>query len=1147
MRKVIFLLLLCICLHFVPITLANDKAFISIVNPIRGSDFWDLKNQTPDVAVFGQAKILEKYNLPATWLLRFDVLDDKNIVDLLKKRPLDEKGLFLEITPTWTKDARVSYNKGSSWHSAGAAFLTGYSLSGREKLIDTSFEKFKSVFGEYPKSVGAWWVDSYSINYMQKKYEIIAVLIVADQYSTDNYQIWGQYFGTPYYPSKINALHPAQSLENKTPVVIMQWAARDPVNSYGNGVLESTYSVQANDYLDYHKLNINYFSSLLDIYTKQSFNKFSQLVVGLENSYDWKKYSKEYDNQMKTLAGKRSLNQISILTMKDFSSWYKGNFPDLSPEQIIVADDPLGTFKKVVWFMNPYYRVGWFFNQDGSVFRDIRQYIDGDQELCLKERCDSVNFATTATRVLDEVSFGHKWIIDEGKIKDFKVEHINDKYKISYLSEAGKVRRIEFLPRDISVDGKISSIDGAILDATKKDLERKQIQKSLNYGISKISVPSLLKAIIIFTIFLVIACMIPGFNLISKNIKGAPFFQKIFLSNVVGFVGLTLVFYIISLVNLRPLIFLYLLINLYVFFKFKLFLQVFDNLPQIKNKFSLSLTMLIICGTIFQVLPVFQSGINFNYGLGFWGPNTHDGIWHISLINELLKNVPPQNPIFSGVVLKNYHYFYDLLIAVTNYLTNLSTLDLVFRFFPIIFSLSLGIGSYFLIWNLFKESFGIVNTKVAVFISLYLIYFAGSFGWIVEFITQRHLGGESAFWANQAVSFNLNPPFAASLIIIIALLQLLPFKARLTKSGFFASIILIGSLIAFKSYPGALILLSILIIGLIDIFRTKNFSFIILFIFGGLISTFLFLSNFKPSDSLLIVSPFWFVNSMIDSPDRVGWTRLALTRIVGLNDKNWIKFFGAEGLSLAIFIIGNLGLRFFALFSLIKFRQILKNKSFLFLTILSLFSTFIPLIFIQAGNPWNTIQFFYYGMYVSSLVAGVVISYLIFKLPRIVGILIVTIVIFIGPINSVVTARGYLVSKPHAFVSSKEIEGLTFLSSQEKGEILTYPYDQSLKKDIAEPWPLLVYDSTAYVAALSGKSVYLEDESQNQILLTDYKKRQVASNDFFMGSDNQKIEFLRKNNIKYIYIPKIFNQKLSESNDIKNIFENEEVIIYQKL
>ncbi len=742
---------------------AQSSSFVSIVNPVRGGDFWEEKDQRPQTVVFGQLEILRQQNIPATWLIRFDALKNTNITDALKDVQSNEKGLFLEITPTWSAEAGVAYRKSENWHAAGSAFLSGYEQDERIKLVDSSFEEFKRVFGYYPKSVGAWWIDSFSLEYMQQKYKITGALIVSDQYTTDNYQIWGQYWSTPYYPSKINALHPAQTLESKLPVVITQWAARDPVNGYGNGVLESTFSVQANDYIDYHDLDTKYFSKLIDIYTQQPFNKFAHLVVGLENSYSWSKYSNEYKNQIDLLMQKQKEGQLSIVTLANFSNWYQKTFPQLSPEHIIIADDPLGSFKKVVWFMNPYYRVGWFFNQDGSVFRDIRQYIDGQEELCLKDRCDSVNFATSATRVLDEVSFGHKWIIDEGKINDFKVSQDRDRYVISYNNEVGRLREIAFLPRDISVDGKISSIDGAILDATKKDLNTKKINSQIEKGTFEWSATSILLKIIKFILFLVFACIVPGLVLTNKVFeKSAPLLSKIFLSTITGLVSLTLMFYLTSLLNLRPLIFLYLFINIIIFIRLKLYnlfpkertCSFSGKFPKFKNKFNLALIGIIASGTIFQVLPTFKSGLIFPFGMGFWGPNTHDGVWHISLINQLVKDVPPQNPVFAGEVLKNYHYFFDLLVAVTIYVTKVPALDLLFRFYPFVFSLLLGIGTYYLIKTLFKLT-DTFKSKLTVLFSLYLVYSAGSFGWIVEFIKMRHWGGGSRLFGQTSRSHSI--------------------------------------------------------------------------------------------------------------------------------------------------------------------------------------------------------------------------------------------------------------------------------------------------------------------------------------------------------------------------------------------------------
>lgn len=1143
------LISLLIFLLFPSFVLANSSAFVSIVNPVRGDDFWDIKDQSVETAVLGQVEILKEINLTATFLFRFDALSNQKVIDAVNTLPQSASGLFLEVTPSWAKSSKVSYRQSDSWHFAGSAFLTGYEREEREKLIDAAFEKFKQVFNFYPKCVGAWWIDAYSLNYMQKRYGVSCALIVSDQYSTDNYQIWGQFWSTPYYPSETDALHPAQTKEAKLPVVVMQWAARDPVNGYGNGVFESTFSLQPNDYMDYHNLDINYFSNLIDLYAKQQFNDFSHLVVGLENSYDWQKYKDEYKRQMEILGQKNQKGQLSLVTMEDFATWYENAFPNLSPPHIIVADDPLGSGKKAVWFMNSYFRAGWFFNQEGSVFRDIRQYVEGEEELCFRSRCDEVNFATFSTRVLDEVTFGHKWVIDEGRISQFNVSKIGENYVITYKNEAGKLRTIEFLPRDISVDGKISSIDGAILDATQKQANQKEIYSKIESGTFAFSLGSVLFKAVTFIVFLSLGCLIPGYLLVNKIFKNKSIYQILFLSLVSGLVELTLIFYILSLLKIRFLIYPYILINLMVFLRLYLYEFKKISIPKIKIRFDLLIFLLIIAGTIFQIVPTFKNGLVYPYGLGFWGPNTHDGVWHISLINQLIKSVPPQNPIFAGQILKNYHYFYDLLVAASAYLTKIPVMDLVFRFYPILFSLSLGIGTYYLTLDLFQEKLGTLKTKIASLFSLYLVYFAGSFGWIVSYIKERQFGGESAFWANQSISFNLNPPFAISLVIIIALLQVLR-VFKIQKTGIILAIILAGSLVGFKAYGAALILMSLLFVGLIK----RKLNYLIIFTGSLFICALIFFSNFQISTALIIFAPFWFIHSMIDSQDRVGWVRLTLARTAGLEKGIWWKFITAEVVSLLIFIMGNLGMRFLSLLSLFRIKSIVKDNNLLFLLVFSTQAIMIPIFFIQSGNPWNTIQFFYYGLYVTALISGIVLLSVTEHLPKFLSAAVVVLFLVIAPINSLVTASYYL-NDPHAKVNEKELEALQFLSRQDDGLVLTYPYDGKLKKRVAEPWPLFVYDSTAYVSALSNKAVYLEDEGQNQILLTDYKKRIVASKDFFRDvipglSSEESLQaaknFLRYNRIKYIYLLNGFFLGFDEDKlPIEKIYQNQEVTIYQ--
>ena len=148
--------------------------------------------------------------------------------------------------------------------------------------------------------------------------------------------------------------------------------------------------------------------------------------------------------------------------------------------------------------------------------------------------------------------------------------------------------------------------------------------------------------------------------------------------------------------------------------------------------------------------------------------------------------------------------------------------------------------------------------------------------------------------------------------------------------------------------------------------------------------------------------------------------------------------------------------------------------------------------------------------------------------------------VILTPINSITTAS-YYIGNPHAKVTAEEMSALDFLLKQDDGTVLTVPFDEKFKNRVDQPWPLFVYDSTAYVSAFSNKASFLEDIAQNQILLTDYETRLSASKDFFLKGDK---DFLSKNNISYIYLPVLFNIKLDEKTlGVEKIFENSEVEI----
>jgi hypothetical protein len=1104
-------------------------------------DFWDNSFDISDTTN-KQIELLKRNNLEATFLIRPDVFLRSEMNGRVEIPESFERGLFLEITPSWADRAGVDYRVSGNWHSAESVFLSGYTQDERKLLIDTAFDGFKQSYGVYPVSVGAWWVDSFSVDYMYQKYKIQAVLIVADQYSTDNYQVWGQYFGYPYYPSKTNALFPAQDINSKIPVVMMQWAARDPINGYGKGVEESTLSVQANDYIDYHDLETGYFKSLLTTYLDQPNNQINQVVVGLENSYSFEKYGQEYENQLNVLVEMSSKGQIQIRDMKSFASIYTNTFRGISPEQIIFSNDPIGGNKKTVWYMNPFYRANWVYDGQSSYFRDVRQYINGQQEMCYLVACKSINFATGAIRVMDQVTNGLSLLVDDGFITDINLKKFSNGYELTYRNAAGRDRIIRFLPKDIGIDSQVSSIDSLILraQAIQKDETKYrfgQVSETFKNNITE-WIFSGLK----FVMFVFLVIFIPGLvwvKFLRVKFLGTRLFFSAMTIGVIAiiFVDYFLVRYWLGFVYLYAIIF-----GVYGLYLFYIGRKSFMFKRDMWDKISM---VIILVGSIYWSLPVIKSATFTPFGLGFWGPNGHDGIWHLAVAESIGKSIPPLNPIFSGEILKNYHYLYDVLLSVSNIFTRIEITDLLFRFYPVFFGVLIGLG----VWSLTRILF---SKKSVTALSLIFVYFLGSFGWIVEYFRNGSLSGESAFWVNQPISTNLNPPFALSLIVLI-LIFLFVYKYFETKNNrlLVGIAILSGSLIGIKIYAFILLMLAFGILGVFGLFK-KSFGYFVALLLSILVGIAVLLPNYDISPKLLnsmasgvfIWDPWWFIHTMVEYPDRVGWLQLAQARVAYFERCEWLKYIMVEMVGLVLFIAGNLGIRLMVFVGVFKIKTIWANELSKLMMVIFILGMTLPMFIIQSGTAWNTIQFFYYVLPIAAIGSAGVLLYLLQRFNVFMVVIVISAFIVFGSINSIERAVSYFQGNPHAVIPFEELEALTVLKQEPVGIVLTYPYDKSLKNNLETPWPLLAYDSTAYVAALSGKVVYMEDEMQNDILGNDYVKRRVSAKDFFSSPNEQ---FLNKNNIKYIYLPKLYKVSISAENlGFSQIFDNGYVVLYRK-
>ncbi|MBI2065882.1 hypothetical protein HYT60_00005, partial [Candidatus Woesebacteria bacterium] len=374
-------------------------------------------------------------------------------------------------------------------------------------------------------------------------------------------------------------------------------------------------------------------------------------------------------------------------------------------------------------------------------------------------------------------------------------------------------------------------------------------------------------------------------------------------------------------------------------------------------KFNFKETLLILVGAVIWSVTMVKSVLLYTFGMGFWGPNGHDGVWHIALAESLSRGSYGM-PVFSGEALKNYHVGFDLILALLHKLTTIPIVNLYFQIIPPVLAVLVGILTYKFVF-LWRKSRG------EAFWATFFVYFGGSFGWVVTLIRDGGIGGESMFWAQQSVSTLINPPFALSLVLLLGGLILL-----LKKRNLLLPILCFGILIQIKAYAGILALMGLFIAGSFSLWKRKDRSLLKVFLGSLIVSVLLFLPFNKNSGGLVVFKPFWFLETMMGLTDRLGWLRFHSAMTNYRLGNIWIKVVPAYLIAFAIFWVGNMGTRIIFLFR--KIKEIMEIDIFIYSIIIA--GILIPMFFLQAGTPWNTIQFFYYSLFFSGILAGVVLG-----------------------------------------------------------------------------------------------------------------------------------------------------------------------------
>lgn len=559
-----------------------------------------------------------------------------------------------------------------------------------------------------------------------------------------------------------------------------------------------------------------------------------------------------------------------------------------------------------------------------------------------------------------------------------------------------------------------------------------------------------------------------------------------------------------------------------------------NNLPTI---------FVILIGSLTWLITIVRSGIKYSFGMGFWGPNSHDGLWHIAL-SKSLSNFTLENPIFAGEGVKNYHIGFDLVLGVVSKILKIDPAFLYFQIFPIIFSFGIGILASKFVYNLTKS-------RRAGIISTFFIYFSGGLGPIVHMIRYARLGGDSMFWAQSAATTLINPPFAFSLLLILIFSNIyLKHQNKIDLKNGFVLALLLFFIFNIKVYAGIVVFLSFGAICFYKSLYTKKHEGWAVLISAGALSFLSYYPINSTSASLIVFKPFWFLETMMLFGDRFHFERYYFAMTNYKLSGNLIKLIVAYFVAFIIFFVGNLGVRIVGLFSVVG-KVVKKNISiFVFLMTMIITGTIIPMLFVQEGTAWNTIQFFYYTLFVASLLSGIVLDNFIEKVKVFYKILTILLLIFINLAVTITTLKHYTGRFPHTYVSNDQLKALDFLSKKPDGIVLSLQIkDQKYDENVFQVIPIHEYDSVAYVSAFSGKNVFFEDEVNLNIMNYDWIKRKEMVEKFIKEPNNEAGKnFLEENSIKYIYLVRRNGVGLHEETlNINNVFDNDEVIVYKTL
>ncbi|MBQ6707806.1 MAG: hypothetical protein IJM97_02530 [Clostridia bacterium] len=374
----------------------KKRQILNIVNFVRGTATTDDFDRlaTP---VINQIKLMKEHSLRGTFLFEYDTLICDELSALFKD--LDphqfEFGVWHEIVQPQAEACGIEWKGRNPWdHYPHCGFPVGYTKEEREKLVDVLYEKFKEIFGYYPKVFGSWFFDSHTIRYIEEKYETDALCNCKEQFGTDGYTLWGSYYGQGYYPNRNNVFMPAKTDKNQINIPLFRMLGADPVYQYDHSVDIERTEPNLQKVVSLEPAGTRYGGGSrkewVDWFMKENFNgeclSFGYAQAGQENSFGWHNMEKGLTYQFPLFGKLQKEGKIEVEPLGETGRWYKETFKS-TPTSAISAHSAFDAEKNSIWYCTKNYRINIFGENNRLRIRDLHIFSENFEDPYENELC----------------------------------------------------------------------------------------------------------------------------------------------------------------------------------------------------------------------------------------------------------------------------------------------------------------------------------------------------------------------------------------------------------------------------------------------------------------------------------------------------------------------------------------------------------------------------------------------------------------------------------------------------------------------------------------------------------------------------------------------------------------------------------------